>query len=819
MTGRNLAEVAVDARFPDRRMALTYTVPESLSEVLAVGQLVWVPLQRRIVIGVICELHQREVPGDVTPRPLHAPVEPGFRLSTAQWELAVWIAEETISTIYEAASLMFPPGVETHGIEHLELVSGADIADPLTPLQQRLVTWLQSHPDATVDAARRGLDSPLTSVIPALENTGVLRRVVRVRDRQPQRPRDPEYVRLIPDAEPPPARAPRQVQAYEWLSARLRTRPDGILPLATATESELIDRQVLRALADRGCIAIERRPPDRGPLDESRIRGPNLTSEQQLVWERIHKAMSDGVSGRFLLHGVTGSGKTEVYFRAATAAMGTGRSAILLVPEIALASQVVERAVERFGTRAIVLHSALNEGQRYDNWQRCASGEPVIVVGPRSALFAPLPKIGLVVVDEEHEAAYKQDNSPRYHARNVAAQVAQIHGATLILGSATPDVESYHHAQTGTWTMLKLNERVGQRTIDTTGRVSGSTIALPDVSVIDMRAELRDGNRSLFSRELVSILEERLKRREQSILFLNRRGSSTMVQCRSCGAVVSCPQCDIPMVYHRAGERLICHRCGHCRRTPDTCEECGSREIGYYGAGTQRVEAEVRKVLPRARIQRWDRDVLRGKVTHETLLGRIQRHEVDIVVGTQVVAKGLDLPDVTAVGVVNADTFLHLPDFRAAERTFQMLTQVAGRAGRRSGGADVVIQSYSPDHYTIQHAARHDYPGFYRDEISFRRQHGYPPFKRIVRLLYRHTDDVEANIAANALCTAIEDEIERSRLGSGVDVLGPAPAFAARLRGRYGWQILVRGDSAPALLANMAIPFGWAIDVDPVSLL
>jgi primosomal protein N' (replication factor Y) (superfamily II helicase) len=815
----SLAEVAVDARFADRRTTLSYLIPAHLKGDLEVGQLVWAPLRKGLTVGVICEIHNRPIPGGVELRPVHAPVEPTFRLTPLQWALAVWMTEETICSLFEAASVMFPPGVETRGVEHLELIATPADTARITPLQKRLIDYLETHPNAPIGAARRALGSSLTTVVPALEDTGVVRRVVRVRNRPPTEPRLPETVRLVPGVEPPPERAPRQREAYNWLSARLRSRPDGTLPIKTLLQSDLIDRAVLRALVNRGVIAIETGQSANGSRGASHAAGPELTSEQHQAWGTIRPLLDTGHRAQVLLHGVTGSGKTEIYFRAAASVLASGKSAILLVPEIALASQVIERAVERFGTDAIILHSGMNDRERYDNWHRCASGEPVVVVGPRSALFAPIPNLGLVVVDEEQEAAYKQDSVPRYHARAVAMRLVEMHDALLILGSATPDVESYFRAGGPDWHLIELHERVGQRRIDTAGVVRGMSIALPSVRIVDMRAELRAGNRAIFSRQLMDVLRHRLASGEQSILFLNRRGSSTMVQCRTCGHVSSCPLCDIPMVYHRDGNRLTCHRCGYRTRPPQQCPACSSPEIGYYGAGTQRIEAEIRSLLPKARVQRWDRDVLRGKITHDILLRRIAQHEVDIIVGTQMVAKGLDLPDVTAVGVINADTFLHMPDFRSAERTFQMLTQVAGRAGRRASGAEVVIQSYSPEHYTIQHAASHDYSGFYREEIAFRGRHGYPPFKRITRLLYRHTDDIEAQMAANTFCAEVEHAIASSSLGTGIDILGPAPAFATRVRGRYGWQILLRGDNGPALMAGMKIPFGWAVDVDPVSLL
>ncbi len=816
---RLLAEVAMDAIFSDRRTTLTYEIPPHLADFIGMGQLVWAPLKKGLSVGVVCEIHGRTPAPDVDVRPVHAPVEPTFRLSERQWALAAWIAEESICSLFEAASVMFPPGVETRGIEHLELVTMPDDLSAYTALQRRLIEYLADHPDAAIGQARKALGSSLASVVPALERGGVLRRVVKVRNRPRNEAPPPQFVRFLPGSEPPPERASKQLQAYQWLATRLRARPDLSMPITAALQSDLVDRPVLNALAKRGVIAIESAPANGRLLDPSRIEGPELTVEQRAVWANLRPLVQEQQAARILLHGVTGSGKTEIYFRAATSTMAAGRSAILLVPEIALASQVIERATERFGAKAIILHSAMNDRERYDNWQRCASGEPVIVVGPRSALFAPLPDIGLIVVDEEHEGAYKQDRPPRYHARSVAERLAEQHSAVLIAGSATPDVESYFHAQSTGWQLLKLSERVGQRTIDLAGTVRAAPISLPEVSIIDMRAELRAGNAAIFSRHLHAALESRLAAREQAILFLNRRGTSTMVQCRSCGYVSSCPYCDIPMVYHRAGNRLICHRCGHQAQPPPACPVCRSDSISYYGAGTQRVETEIQLLFPEARVLRWDQDVLRGGVTHETLLHRIARHEVDFVVGTQMVSKGLDLPGVTAVGVINADNFLYLPDFRSAERTFQTLTQVAGRAGRRAAGSQVIVQSYSPEHYAIQAAARHDYTGFYRDEIAFRKRHGYPPYKRLVRLLYRHQDEIEAQVAAESFASEIEQVIGRSSWLTDIDLLGPAPAFAARLRGRYGWQILLRGDSGPSLMADMKIPFGWVVDVDPVSML
>jgi len=812
-------EVAPDARLSDRRATLTYRVPAALEDI-EVGQLIWVPLRRKLVLAVVVERHGRRPDSGFEIKNIHAPVEPSFWLTARQWQLAVWMAEETICTIYEAASVMLPPGVGSRAVEYLSLRTDpapATLAS-LTPAQRRLVEFLAQEGEVTLERAQRSQRSSLVSIIPALEEIGLLQKVARVKHREMEREDVAYRVRLLDGAEPPPARAPKQAEAFAWLSPRLRARSDRSLPIESVLDISGIDRATLRALADRGVLAIE--PMTKG-VTTPHANGATvtLTDEQRAAWERMRSMRRSGGPRTILLHGVTGSGKTELYLRLAADVLADNRSAIVLVPEIALSGQIAARFRERFGDRALVLHSALSDRERYRNWQRAASGEPLVVVGPRSALFAPLDNIGAIVLDEEHDGSYKQDSVPRYHARSVAGKLAELHGALLVLGSATPDVETYRAATERDWTLLELRERVGQRVAADDGGVSAHAIALPEARIVDMRAELRTGHDSIFSRALTDVIADRLASRQQVILFLNRRGASTFIQCRSCGNVSSCPYCDIPMVYHRTIERIVCHRCGHRTTAPTTCATCRSSSIGYYGTGTQRVEIEIQNVFPEARVLRWDQDALRGRVSHESLLAKVMRHEVDIVVGTQMIAKGLDLPDVTAVGVINADTYLFLPDLRSAERTFQMLTQVAGRAGRRATGGQVIFQTFTPQHYAITSASHHDYQTFYNEEIAFRRQHGYPPFKRLARLLIRHTDEAKARQLAEEMASRLEDELAARPEIRGVDLIGPAPAFSTRVRGQYGWQLLVRGDQLVSLLADIQFTPAWVVDVDPVNLL
>jgi primosomal protein N' (replication factor Y) len=515
----------------------------------------------------------------------------------------------------------------------------------------------------------------------------------------------------------------------------------------------------------------------------------------------------------FLLHGVTGSGKTELYLRALEKAVAAGRQGIVLVPEISLTPQTIRRFAGRFPGRVAVVHSKLTAGERYDAWRRAREGEVDVVVGSRSALFAPLPRIGVIVVDEEHDAAYKQIRTPRYHARDAAVELARRHGAVTLLGSATPSLESAFRARRGVYTLLNLPRRV-------MGHREGGEIKmldLPPVSIVDMRAELRAGNRSMFSRALHAALNETLARDEQAIIFLNRRGSSTFVMCRDCGEVIRCPRCKIPLTHHR-GDVLVCHHCNYRQPMPKVCPSCGSHRIKTFGAGTERVMDALRAEFPQARPLRWDRDVTGGKTSHEAILQDFIDHKADVLVGTQMIAKGLDLPLVTLVGVLSADTGLFLPDFRAAERSFQILMQVAGRAGRSELGGQVIFQTYHPRHYAIVAASQHDYDAFYHTEMRFRQENGYPPYRRLTRLLYldasRERCQQETARVAQALKRRAKD------LGmDGFSIIGPAPAFFSRERGKHRWHIIFRAENPAALLAGVFLTPHWRIDVDPVDTL
>lgn len=537
------------------------------------------------------------------------------------------------------------------------------------------------------------------------------------------------------------------------------------------------------------------------------------TSHQAQVLEQIMAALEERRHEAFLVQGVTGSGKTEVYLQALARCLAHGRKGIVLVPEISLTPQMVQRFEARFPGRVAVLHSRLASSEHRRMWWGIIHGLYGVVIGSRSALFSPVDRLGLIVLDEEHEWTYKQqDTDPRYHARAVALRLGQQVGAAVVLGSATPDVVTYHNALSGQRLRLfDLPHRLG-------AGAGTQPSPLPEVQVVDMRRELREGSRGIFSRALQAALRETIQRGDQAILFLNRRGAAGVVQCRDCGHVLRCRSCDTPLTYHTAPERLLCHQCNRRSSVVSGCPGCRSARIRYLGLGTQRVVQEVEALLPGVATLRWDRDVAALDRATEGVLERFARGKAQVLVGTQMVAKGLHIPSVTLVGVVLADIGLNLPDFRAGERTFQLLCQVAGRAGRGASPGTAIVQTYRPDHYAVMLAAQQDYPAFYQQEVNFRRVQRLPPFSRLVRLFFAHTNAERCQGEAERLGRALRHQRRAWSLEE-VDVLGPAPAYPPRLRGQYRWHILLRGPAPEALLDRVDLSAGWVVDVDPVSLL
>ncbi len=743
--------------------------------------------------------------------------------------------------------------------------------------QKQVVGLLQEAPRHTMTLNRlkrnyKGASTSLNSALRGLEREGLVTRRVELPAPR-SKPQTERIIRLSVEIDrarqvmgEQSHRAPLQAAALDWLVKRTmdlerramneRATPqedgahtEGWLPLSDLYLHTGATSATVVALEKKGLVALHERPIFRKPVPQRTASGshdepPTLTQAQAAAWRELAAALRSTTTDQpdrsedhvspvmrhaqtpFVLHGVTGSGKTEIYLRAIGMALRMGRQAIVLVPEISLTPQAVHRFASRFPGRVALIHSQLSAGQQFDEWRRIREGQADIVVGSRSAVFAPLPRLGLIVVDEEHEWAYKQsEHQPRYHARDVALKRAQLTGSVVILGSATPDVTTYHSAQVGDFRLLPLPYRVGRRRAQN-GSELLVELPLPPVQVVDMRAELKAGNSMLFSRALASALDATLTRGEQAILYLNRRGSHSFMLCRECGHVPACKRCDVPLVYHADIHGLLCHRCNAFSLVPRECPKCGSDSIRGFGLGTQKVVDEVSALFPKARILRWDRDTASRQGGHADLMDTFARGDADVLVGTQMIAKGLDIARVTLVGVVSADTGLFMPDFRAPERALQLLIQVAGRAGRRTESAHsrVIVQTFNPDHYAVQAAAAHDYIGFYRGEVRFRAEHGYPPFGQLARLVYSSTSDEKCEQTANIVARHLRHRAERLSKGGALDgaildVIGPAPCFVHKIRGRYRWQILLRGDSLSPLLEGLNPGAGWLLDIDPLSVL
>lgn len=554
-----------------------------------------------------------------------------------------------------------------------------------------------------------------------------------------------------------------------------------VISYKEALEDLNLNRDVIRKFVDLGIISISSRRQYRNPIKEQTQKEKRviLTPKQQQISDEICQEYQTGIRNTYLIRGVTGSGKTEVYFDIIEHVVKNGKQVIFLIPEIALTVAMVERFHQRFGERVSVLHSKLSDGERFDQYERAKTGELDIMIGPRLALFTPFPKLGLILLDEEHEPSYKSEAPPKYHAREVALQRAKMCNASVVLGSATPSVESYYKAESGEYKLFTLDERVGESRI-------------PDISIVDLRKELKARNFSIFSRSLKEKIQERLQRKEQILLFLNRRGYAGFISCRQCGFVLECPHCQVSLTEHNNG-KMICHYCGYEAMKPSVCPSCGSKYIASFGTGTQKVEEYARKEFPNARILRMDRDTTSRKGAYEEILKTFERQEADILIGTQMIGKGHDFNNVTLVGALAADLSLFANDYRASERTFQLLCQVAGRAGRRERHGEAVIQTYQPEHYSIVAAKEQNYEGFYRQEIAYRKMLQYPPLGHLLAILLVSPDEKQVGKASILLAEAAKEKM-------GEKVIGPTNAYHYRLKDRYRKVIYLKESDLETLL-------------------
>lgn len=795
-----------------------YSIPPELVTQVQAGCLVVAPFGNQTVQGVVIE--RSESSSVVNPKPILDLLDPAPVLTPPQIALAMRMAETTLNPLAAIVSLMLPTGLSQQADILYELRI-KEYEEPSSKITGRLLKLLRER------GALRGrqIDSHFAKV-DWRKTAGFLvkKGVLTAKNVLPPPRVRPKYIRVAQLSVTPEAAegemqalgSTKQTQARREAALRFliqQPEPINLSWVYAQTGCNLAD---LQELEERGLIRLFENEIFRDPLErlENRIENRDpfvLSAEQGFALEKIVNSLThqSDAALQYLLYGVTGSGKTEIYLRAAEEVIRQGKQAMILVPEIALTPQAVRRFLSRFPGQVGLVHSKLSEGERYDTWRRARDGKINVIIGARSALFAPLKHIGLIVVDECHDSSYHQSEPPFYNAVTAAQEYAQLCGAVCVLGSATPTVEQRYQAGQGHIQTLELPNRVTES-------------MLPPVQVVDMREELKNGNRGIFSRVLTESLAEVIARGEQAIVYLNRRGTATYIFCRDCGTTLKCPNCETPLTLHfdsqpsQAGE-LRCHHCNYTRQKPKTCPSCASNQIREYGLGSERVEAEVKALFPQARTLRWDWDTTRQKDAHEIILTHFANHQADVLVGTQMLAKGLDLPLVTLVGIVLADVGLNLPDPFANERVFQTLTQVAGRAGRSSRGGKVIMQTFAPEQYAIQFAAQHDVNGFFQRELDYRRQLGYPPFAKLARLEIRSQDPLKVEAEAQKLADRLKVKLEAEGRRQ-TELIGPVPCFFAKENGEHRWQIILRGPDPASVFRDLRLP-DWRVEIDPISLL
>jgi len=802
------AEISVNS--PScKQLFFSYSIPNGMEVLL--GNAVWVPFGNRLVQGIVVSFSH--YPQVESVRPIESVIDHIQPLSLTQIKLAQWISEYYHSPLFSALALFLPPGSERKQNAYYRALEDTSTAIPnLQPALLDILNFIKQNKHTTNKQLERTFGIKSTQkYIRQLIELGLIERHFET-EKERVKPSYKEFIVLNVDSVTGETekllssrRAWKQLELVRYLS-----KSADPIDLSHVLHNSF-SRNIITRLQNAGIITVIKKEFKRDSIDYSKIPPTEeltLSNHQQNALKAIHESLTEGKPRVFVLHGITGSGKTEVYLQSLAKCIALGKTGITLVPEIALTPQTIERFVGRFRQRVSVIHSRLSLGERYDQWKNICQGNCDVVIGTRSAVFAPQPRLGLIVIDEEHEWTYKQhDQVPYYQTREVAIKLAELTGATVVLGSATPSVETYCNTQSGDFTLLELPNRAGPAFSTT-----------PEMELVNLSQELKNGNYSIFSHSLHEAITQSLARQEQVILFFNRRGSASFIQCRDCSFVIRCRQCLAPMSLHATENKLLCHQCTTRRSIPSVCPQCNSHRIKHLGIGIQKLESETMREFPNARILRWDSDSSKTANAHSIIMNKLKTHQVDILIGTQMIAKGLDLPQVTLVGVVCADIALNIPDFRAGERVFQLLTQVAGRTGRGSKPGKVIIQTYSPSHYVIQSVINRDYRAFYQRELSLRQQLYLPPFSKLIRLTFSHTNETLAKTEADRLKVLLEGY----KLSAGiVDLLisGPSPAFTARLRGKFRWHLFLKGTNLAKTLKENDIPSGWVVDVDPIGLL
>lgn len=811
------AEVAVPVHVSS---TFTYRLPVSMRDLAQPGSRIVVPFGRKLVTGYIVSL---SVP--LSPNLQESDIKDAkelldaIPLVTAELlELTRWVSEYYLAPWGEVIKAALPPGISPIIERFLSITprGRSEVIEPTQTIRHRLLESLRGSGEIGLAAVSKQFgSSQATKLARELERDGLIEILQRpgsefVRAKYQRR------VRLVQIIDRPMDNEGRKFTAAQQRVIEALTGRES-LALSELLASAGVSASSIATLQKRRMVEVFEERLRRDPLGNATFEQTEdyqLTEAQQRVLAELDEPLRAHAYAPFLLHGVTGSGKTEIYIRAMRVALELGRSALMLVPEIALTPVFSRRLRMHFGDKVAIFHSSLSRGERFDEWTRVRNGEARIVIGTRSAVFAPTRNLGLVIVDEEHESTYRQQDSPHYNARDTAIVRAQKESAVVILGSATPSLETFHNARSGKYRYLELPDRLGNR-------------PMAVARIIDMREVFsRHQKPKVFSEELLKAIQETHEKKEQSIILLNRRGYSSFVLCRSCGESIQCPNCDVTLTYHRSEAVIVCHYCDHREAAPHKCPNCDGKYIYYVGEGTEQIETMLAKLFPTLRIARVDRDTTSRRGTFERSLIDFGDGKIDMLVGTQILAKGHDFPNVTLVGVVSVDAGLALPDFRAAERTFQLLTQVAGRAGRGDLAGKVLIQTYHPYHYALRHAGAQDYAGFYEEEIRHRQNHNYPPFVALASLMV-HGSDI---IRVRAEAVELRKQLDRANLERSARILGPAPAPLARLKGEYRVQLLIKcrnrhqlrkiiDDALRALSERNVNLRSINVEIDPVSIM
>ncbi len=781
-----IAEIIVDNRSKNVDKPFDYVVPAELENKVTVGSRVIVPFSsgNREIEGFCVGVKNKR--GGKRLKSIIRTVDDAPAFDSDMLELIEWLRERTLASYLDIIHTIIPSGSAVKSREWLLIDGANDKSGQTAPLRNRILEIISDNGGGIeYDVLKSMFETDIQAPVREMIKRGILKK--EYRQTAAVSDKNIRCIRLAVPAEEAVKsagtlckRAPVQARMLDILMTNDIISVSDLVRFADGSNNAA-NALVNKGLAEFFTVRAERDPYMGRVFKKSEKLNP--TPEQATAISRINRSIDNADSRTYLLHGVTGSGKTEVFMQVIEHAVSLGKTAIMLVPEISLTPQMVSRFMSRFQSRIAIIHSGLSLGERYDQWKRIRDGGADIVIGARSAVFAPLKNMGIIIMDEEHSDTYKSEMSPRYHTRDVAMKRAGLSGAALVLASATPSVESYYKSVSGEYMLLEMNTRYNKN-------------KMPDIYVEDMRSELARGNRSMLSNRMYGEIEKNLERGEQTILFLNRRGFSTFVSCRTCGYVPECPNCSITLTYHKYEGNLKCHYCGYTQPNYVICPSCGSRYIRYFGGGTQRVEEEIKRLFPKASIIRMDMDTTGKKQSHEKILKRFEKERTDILIGTQMVAKGLDFENVTLVGVISADTMLHIHDFRSGERTFAMLEQVTGRAGRGSKLGRAVIQTYTPEHEAVGLVRTHDYKAFYKSEIKERELMWYPPFCKIVSV---HFQGASETLVPQAARYFVKEMGELSGMGQKIQLLGPIAAYISKIKNKYRWQIIFKCEDDGAL--------------------